>query len=287
VQGAEDRFAGRDEVDLALVAAVLRRSWRAALAGAIVVTLIELARLHGDALTYLVQMDVTPVMASDAEMAAAAVSPQQHFVQPKLGTTKSAALFDVYLQSLRSRAVADELAACPAVMKNLFRSEWDGAQNGWREHTGAFDRMRRAFQSMLGWPAAPWQPPGGAQMQRYLDRNLVVLRDSKEHLFATLELETSQPEVAQRLLILLHQAANDVLRPAAMSGENPPRSIAPAGCEAPDQSFDSVAAQILGAPSIRPDPTNTPLKSVLAALILGAAAGIACRLLVRAVWAQR
>ena len=311
LQRAEDRFAERDEVDLSVVIATLRRSRWAAFVGAILAALIELARLHGEAPTYLVQMDVLPVIAASAVMADRAASPPQRFVQPTPDTTKSATLFNVYLQSLRSRAVADELATCQAVMKTLFRTQWDGAQNRWREHTGTFDRMRRVLQTALGWPAAAWQPPGGAQMQKFLGRNLVVRRNLKEHDFATVELETSQPEIAQWVLVLLNQAANDRLRPAAMSGKSPRGSTLPpggpaksgalAGCEmqsqpqfaisAPDDISDPVAdpvaAQLLGAPSIRPDPTNTPLKSVLTALLLGAAAGVACRLATRRLTTRR
>lgn len=275
MQGAEDRFAGRDEVDLALVAAALRRSWWAALAGAVIAALIELALLHGEGSTYLVQMDVIPVMASDVEIAAAAAAPLQSFVNPKLGTTKSAAMFDIYLQSLRSRAVADELATCPAVLKALFSSQWDGAQSRWREHTGAIDRIRLAIRTALGWPSTPWQPPAGAQVQNFLDRNLVVLRDAKEHLFATLEIETSKPEIARWFLLLLDQAADNRLRAAPTGGKGLLCSTTP------ERSSDSVAAHIMGAPSMRPDPTNRPLKSVLAALILGAAGGAACLLSVR------
>jgi len=144
-------------------------------------------------------------------------------------------------------------------------------------------------------------PPGGAEMQRYLARNFVVRRDVKERFFATLELQTSQPAFARRFFVLLNQAANDHLGLAATGDKSPRDSIARpggpnqagtlAGCEAQsqpqfaistaDRSSDPVAAQLLGAPSIQPDPADAPLKSVLTALLLGAGAGVACRLAIR------
>jgi hypothetical protein len=259
LRSAPDRFAERDQIDLAVLVAALRTAWKAGLVGAIVLGLVELARLHDEPSMYVVQMEVVPLVASDQTGSYADALPQRAD-PPKSAAPKNAVLFDVYLQTLRSRAIADELAMRPLVMQSVFHGQWDGARNRWTEQAGALDLVRHRLQSALGWPVTVWQPPGGAQLHEYLRSNLIVHHDPKEHFFATVEFETSRTGMAQGLLLTLHDTANDLLGPAA---------------------------RVLGAPSIRPDSTNRPWRSVFTAMLLGAATGIVGRLAIRRRTASR
>lgn len=283
----------KDEIDLAYVVLALRKRWLIVLGCMIAAGIICSIQLRSAPPVYQVGMMVAAVERSayDARRAKPNIPHEARQAGP-LQTSPAAMGFTLYLESLRTRDVADELAKNPEVLQILFPGEWDGARKALRQSPGALPGLAGRLGSLFGWPA-PAPPPPGARVQRFLLENILIEQDQQKHAFATIRMQSTQPQRAARFLALLHQAADDRMR---QNGLLHARSKIAALEALPDARTDAVAiqalgeervmeaaalsgtpfaAQLLDEPAALPDPISSPLRSLVSALVLGLAAGVA------------
>lgn len=257
-----------DAIDLAIVLAALRQRWWVVLGCTIAALLVGAVQLRNALPVYQVEMTVGAVehSAYDARRAAPGVRVETRDAAARQ-TSTNAMEFALYVESLQGRAVADALAKNPEVPK------------------------------LVGGGA------DGAQLNRFLLRNLTVGQDQKKHAFATIALQSTRPELAVRLLALLHQATDDLLRQRALVRSrqliaglaalpNPDAAtIAALGeqhvTEAAALSQAPFAAQLVDPPAALPDPIGSPFRTLVGALFLGLAAGAALALLLEWLGAWR
>ena len=281
----DDRLSDIDDFDLQRLITALRGGWLIILGCALASVLIEGVRLHGAPLIYGVNMEVAAVQAPS--VLGAAAPPDRRGGDPyqqgrrgadhdegrgSRGPSVATPLdFTLYLESLRTRDVADVLAKDPQIAQALFL---------------------RAGQSA-----------DGAQVQRYLLGQLAVNQDQRKHTFATLRLQSARPDATAHLLLVLHQAADDHMRAIALARSRqmisdlsaaPNTDANPAiplvlaeqqHVEAAALSTAPFAAQRIGGPAVEPRPLNRPVKSLISALVVGGTFGGAIALLVD--WLRR
>jgi hypothetical protein len=148
------------------------------------------------------------------------------------------------------------------------------------------------LRSLLGWRAAAWQSPGGIEVRQFL-ATIIVDKDLKNHTLATIHMRSTRPGFAVGFLALLNRVAEDRLRARALSQSRQTTAELEAmpnaqGDRAILRALDAqrdtevaalskapFAAQILDGPSAQRDPSDRPFKSLIAALFLGIAAGLA------------
>lgn len=289
LQQPRDMIADRDSVDLAALLAALRRGWKTILVCAVAALVFEAIALRGAPPLYRVEMSVAAVGSSGRDPAPDGATPDARPARQQSGDRTQ---FNAYLESLASRGMADELAENPTVLKAIFPEKWDAAKNSWRQAQSRVQRLEAGLRSLLGWRIAAWQPPGGIEVRQFL-ATIIVDKDLKNHNLATIHMRSTRPGFAVGFLALLNRVAEDRLRARALSqtrqtiadleampNAQSDRAIlraldAQRDVEVAALSKAPFAAHILDNPSAQRDPSDRPFKSLIAALFLGIAAGLA------------
>ena len=119
--------------------------------------------------------------------------------------------FPLILETLKSRDVANAIAADQPLMHRLFPHDWDAAAQRWREPDDPLRLAKASVKSLLAIPARPWTPPGPFAVLKLLDKDLSVDEDQKRSI-ATIGLTNADPELAKDLLRTVYREADGHLR---------------------------------------------------------------------------
>lgn len=128
------------------------------------------------------------------------------------GRFEPVSTLDRYLALLTSTKVAERLIDDPSLAAALVGAERDEQSGDWQPPDGLADRIRQAIFSFFGFPT--WQEPGPAALAARLASLLEVKGTSGIH---RLTVNLSEPELGVRLLGAMHEAADDILRSAALA----------------------------------------------------------------------
>jgi hypothetical protein len=204
-------------IDISEMQAKLKRNWRILAAFGAAGFLWALVSLHLAAPIYAVEMTMTPVPATDEEGGSRRLAGLASLAGIDLSDTQSADVFKLYLESLNSRTVADQLASDKEFMHTLFASQWDEQTQRWKPPTpSAGDIVIGGIFSLLGFPRSSWRPPDGEAIQAYLNQNLTVTQDPRKEYVATVLLNTSDIPQGIEILRKLNQVADGMLRRNAL-----------------------------------------------------------------------
>jgi hypothetical protein len=226
-----DSTPPKDEFDLAVLALTLLRGWKIILACLVAAAGLAYAENHYTPKMYAVHMVVMPSR------------PVEGPGSPRGAAALAGIQFNLYLQSLTARGLAEQLAKDNAAMAAL------------DQHPGNDD----------------WSP-SGPQLQRFLSQHVSVERDVKAASTASIALTTSNPQGGVKFLALLNQAANAYV--LAQSGA--PNADPKAAPAAP-------AARVFDGPYALDGPVSPHLRTGLRnALIGGLLVGAALVLLLHA-----
>lgn len=222
-QGSEEKIVNKKAIDLREVALIVLKGWRI-IAGTLgVFLLLAIISLHTTPSVFVVKMIVTPVQGSNDQAATRATSlsslAQLAGLNLSPSANQSASQFRTYVDSMRSRDLAEDLAKNQDLMKSIFHREWDGQSQTWRQpEPSLIEMVEGAIMELLGARPLPWQPPNGARLQQFLsdEGGLQIITDIKRPDLVTIEYDSSDPQFAIKLLNDVNQAANDHLRKKAL-----------------------------------------------------------------------
>lgn len=121
-----------------------------------------------------------------------------------------------FMEMLRSRETAEVLARDPRIMLRVFGGEWNEATQQWEEPSSLLRSVSGAVRSLVGAPRPPWTPPGPAQLQEFLEKNIKIEENPKTP-FVVVRYSDSDPEFAVLLLDRVTEVTNAILRRRALA----------------------------------------------------------------------
>jgi hypothetical protein len=172
--------------------------------------------LHSAPFRYEMTMEVTPAQSSGADAsrlnALGGLASLAGITLPN--TQGGGSDFQLYLDTLLSRTIADELAKDPALMHKLFANQWDEATQSWHEPpppTG-WPAIEMSIQDHLGYPLVPWHQPDGESLYGFINYYVKVQQDPRKTYKADIIMTYPDPKFAVQFLNLLHETADNMLR---------------------------------------------------------------------------
>lgn len=291
-----DAPAGR-VINMRDIRRTLMRHWKVLAAFCVVGFFGGMYSLYHTPRVYSVQMVVTPVNATSSNVSSQ-ISGLASLAGVNLQGSSNLNQFQLYLEDLNSREVADALARDDDYMHTLFAYEWDAKTQSWREpRVGLVTSIKMAILSGLGYPVHKWHPPDGLSVQGFLNRDLTVYQEPRHPFIATISLRTSNIPLAEMTLRKINKLADDHLRQEALARTskyisyltNQLQTVTLAGqrdaitTTLSDQekyammanAGDSYAAQVFDRPSttafpVSPRPTAVYLSWIVLCWVLGA-----------------
>lgn len=213
----------RSRIDLRELALIVLRGWKIVACTIGVFLILAIIDLHSAPSILAIKMVVTPVQGSSDQSSTRAnsLSSLAQLAGLSLGPSggQSMSQFRTYIDSLRSRDLADEIAKNPEIMRYIFWRDWDAQAQTWREPRPTLSEwVNRTFMGLLGVRRTPWQAPNGARLQEYFagPGGIGILQDIKRPDLATIEYDSSDPEFAIKLLNTVNKAADNHLRRKAL-----------------------------------------------------------------------
>jgi uncharacterized protein involved in exopolysaccharide biosynthesis len=206
-----------DTVNFRLIADLLLTNWRVLAIGAGAGLLLAILYLHLATFEYTVTMQVTPVDSNQRNSLTSklgGMSDLAGLAGISLGTGASDVQLQLYLASLQSTVVAQDLVNRPEVASVVFKKVWDPETKTFKEPHGVVRFITQTIKSAIGLPVSAWQPPDGRALKKVLDRNLVI--DYKRTSpVVEITYRASDKEFGRRLLMMMHQAADHHMRERA------------------------------------------------------------------------
>jgi hypothetical protein len=120
--------------------------------------------------------------------------------------------FMLYIDALKSRAIAERLAKNQTLLHQIFSSQWDPVQKQWHPPPETlFDSVYGTVLTALGSKRAPWEPPGGGEIQTFIDK-LVVVEQSPSDPMVTISITLPDRDLANSFLQDLHETTDSYLK---------------------------------------------------------------------------
>jgi hypothetical protein len=201
------RFPTQREVAMALL-----NGWFLVLLGIAIGVMWTADNLKSTAYQYRAQMQVTQAQAN-GDTNQTALGSLASFASAGLPIAQNGSEFRLYLDSLKTRDIADELAKDPAIMHTLFASEWDEATQSWHEPgISKPDAYYKEIYDAIGFPSVPWHAPDSESLQQTLGNLISIDQDPRRPYVATVAVTYYDPQFAIKLLNDLHKTADNALR---------------------------------------------------------------------------
>ena len=197
--------------------AVMFKGWKLILLGMFIGVLWAVNDLNSAGYSYDIQMQVTPAQRNgDSGIGAGGgLAGLANLALPSLQTGSD---FRLYIDTLKSRNIADELAKNPAIMRGFFGYEWNETTQSWQEpvSTRTIDKVKKYVESLLGFPSVPWQPPDGETLLGAIGYYVTVQEDPRRPYIAKIVMNYPDRQFAIQFLTELHRAADNELRQRAI-----------------------------------------------------------------------
>ena len=211
----ENEIIGKDRntIDLIELFAIVWQRRRVVYICALATLILSIIYLHIAAYTYTGVLKVTPIQASSSNLTGklGGLGNLASLAGVQLPTDQSALQFRLYVEGVHSRFAADAMAKNVNLMKVIFKNEWDEGSKSWVRPSGPIPVAIRIVKLALGVPDYGWQPPGGAQLQLYMDDYVQVIEDPKSPV-VTITYDNNDPQFAVTFLAALNAAVDGQLR---------------------------------------------------------------------------
>ena len=199
-----------NEINLSDVVAVLRQHRRALVLAPLVLVVCAIVYLHLTDPKYSVTLKVTPT-ASVTSTLPAGFSGLAGLTGISIPSSSETVDFELYLEGLQSRETSAAVTENVELLQKLFSDEWSEEDSEWAEPTGLLRSVSTIIKAIFGVPNPDWRPPNAAKVNEFLDEELRIIR-GRTGPVVTIMMEHNRPEVAQTLLIVLHEAVDSALR---------------------------------------------------------------------------
>lgn len=207
-------------VDLLGGVKLLLARWWLLLAGAALGFFIAVTVLHFMTPRYTVAYKITPTSTGSNSLSSGmgGIGSLAAIAGVSIGAGKSGATsFELYIDALSSRAMAVRLAEDPEIMHAAFADQWDQRAGAWREPSDLGYSIIEGGKTIVGYPPRRWQPPAAADLQRYLERKIVVqLPGTRDPPITTISTDQFDPAFGQHLLAQLDNQADTLVRREAL-----------------------------------------------------------------------
>ena len=211
-----------EQLDFGELFARLTRRWYVVLIALLVAIAIAIIYLNIVTYRYTATMKIAPTQAG-----------QQNGLGSKLGRLNSLASvagvnlstgsgsidFDLYVEGVQSRDVADLLVRDGELMHRLYFREWDASHRLWRAPSGGLAGAAHGLKSSLGLPDYPYRPPDGARLLLLLQKDIIVDRSLRTPI-VTVTYDNESPETAVLLLRRVDATVDGLLRHRALVRSN-------------------------------------------------------------------
>ena len=201
-----------------LLTAVLRRWWLVSIC-ALVGLWWGISSLHSEAYRYAVQMAVTPAQRGTSSNVGGGFAALVNIALP---SSDNGSDFQLYLDLLKSRNIANELAKDPKIMHALFAGNWDEATQSWQDHpdTRQWPMAMKSLSDFMGIPPMVWHEPNGETMLGFLDSQITIEQDPRKPYMAKIVMNYGDKDFAIQFLTKLHKTADEMLRQRAIKRTN-------------------------------------------------------------------
>jgi hypothetical protein len=198
----------------------LLNGWFLVLLGMLVGVMWAADNLKGSGYQYRAQMQLTQAQ-TNGNPNQSMLGGLESLATAGLPVAQNGSEFGLYLDSLKTRDIADELAKDPVIMHTLFASQWDEATQSW--HEPAMSKNQAYYKEIydaLGFPSVPWHAPDSESLQQVLSGLINVELDPRRPYLATVAVNYYDPQFAVKLLTDLHKTADNALRQKAIRRTN-------------------------------------------------------------------
>ena len=177
------------------------------------VFVVAVAYLHAAKYKYTAELKVTPVY--QAQQLPSGLSGLASLTGLNLPGDKTITPIALYTEALKSRDVAEEVARSKPLMRHIFADDWDSAAGRWHRPEGVGITLIANIKAVLGLPSENWAPPDGADLQRYVGKNVTVFESPRTNI-TSITVNDVDPTTARQILLALHRAADQHLRSRAL-----------------------------------------------------------------------
>lgn len=210
----EDDIGQNERIDLIYVIKKIRSSIRIFIISVAVSVLLAILYLNFASYTYTAQIKIIPVQSTSSGFGRQ-LGGIASIARMNLPPENSVAPFDLYMEELHSRTVADQLSNRQDLMLTIFGGEWDREHGQWRQPDSLIRPVSRFVKTLLGMPISAWHAPDGARLQQYIASTVIATEELKKAT-VTISFNHPDPKFAVAFLSALHQTADSIVRKRAL-----------------------------------------------------------------------
>lgn len=198
-------------IDLQHLMASIARRWLAVVVSILISLLLAVLYLNFAKYKYTSTLIVAPAQSSSGKGLPGGLGGLASLAGVGMPVDAATGSFQLYVEGLHSRAVAEALAKNPALMQGAFPSDWDSKTQSWREPVSLVGTVASGVKRMIGMPVMVWTPPDAARLNDFIDEEVVVDEKPKKAI-VTISMANQDPTFANAFLAALSTASDDIIR---------------------------------------------------------------------------
>jgi hypothetical protein len=203
-----------------------RQGWPIILVPVVIAIVITAMNLREAVRIYPTRMQLTTVQTAGDDNANVnrlnGIAGLAQLAGATLPTNQNALQFRLFIESLYSRDIADEIAKNQDIMKTLFANQWNATTQSWEQPPLTFtEKAINEVRALLGLaPPAQWHPPNGINLLSFLNDYLLVDQDPRKPYLVKLTLLHYNSQFAINFLNYLTATVDNQLRQKALVRAN-------------------------------------------------------------------
>jgi uncharacterized protein involved in exopolysaccharide biosynthesis len=208
-----------DDIDFSVLVAKLRRNWSSIALCMAVGLALGVLFMHGVAAKYSAELRVTAADTTSQQPSgrSGGLGGIAALAGVSLNSQDGASPFQLYINGLSSRALADQLARDKRIMRTIFHDEWDRDAGRWVKPAGVARTLLRTLKGLAGSDSI-WRAPDAARLQQYLDDEIEVVEPgAKAAPITVISYHHSNPDFARYMLDRINAAADMIVRRQAQA----------------------------------------------------------------------
>lgn len=210
----------RDDVDFSVLLEKLRSNWSSLVICVVAGLVVGVLFLHFAPTEYRAEMRVTASNNPGQETSRRlpGLGGLASIAGLSLGNASSGATpFQLYVENLTSRALANELVHDRRIMTTIFKDEWNSSESRWQKPSGFTYPIKSSLKRLAG-ANDSWQPPDADRLQKYLADEIDVFTPSpKDAPITIVSYFNEDAAFASYLLGRVHSSADSLVRRQAFA----------------------------------------------------------------------